>query len=283
MEHSTQTPDYSKETPVALPSVTATRKKITDRIIRDAIAVYHQAERGRAEAEAAFGEDPQLDPVMCIVIDRQLDAERTLVRAILGVGREKGVYRTEKKLWPPCGVRCDGRLYMVVSDPGLAAGMRIGETAEHNENVMVLSVIDLALVGDVGTLADVPVYHPDGARIWHLDDEMDDDQGEAVVEIVPQAPEAEADEDLDDDGPAPRPVAKRVPREEVPRPLLRQSMTIVPPWDNGSDATLEVIVLADGTHLDDVTAGRFDVPELGEAGWIRHSMKGLEVCVRVVG
>jgi hypothetical protein len=77
--------------------------------------------------------------------------------------------------------------------------------------------------------------------------------------------------------------ANRDPREEVPRPLLRQTMTIVPPWDNGSDATLEVIVLADGTHLDDVTAGRFDVAELDQAGWIMNSMKGLVCYMRVVG
>ena len=110
-------------------------------------------------------------------------------------------------------------------------------------------------------------------------DEADDqaeDLDESASRRTTKAPEP-------DDEPSPRRVATRAPREEVPRPLLRQTMTIVPPWDNGSDATLEVIVLADGTHLDDVTANRFDVPGLEEAGWIVNSMKGLEVFFRVVG
>ena len=42
-------------------------------------------------------------------------------------------------------------------------------------------------------------------------------------------------------------------------------------------------VLAEATSHDDVSARVGDVPELAEAGWSMISMKGLEVCVRVVG
>jgi hypothetical protein len=52
------------------------------------------------------------------------------------------------------------------------------------------------------------------------------------------------------------------PGDDVPRPLLRQSMTIVPPWDHGSDATLQVIVLADA----DDTANRFAPPSWPRPG-----------------
>ena len=47
--------------------------------------------------------------------------------------------------------------------------------------------------------------------------------------------------------------------------------------------TIQVLVLGGPGDDDEVTAGPHDLEELGEAGWIRHSIKGLEVCVRVAG
>jgi hypothetical protein len=278
-----------------LPSVSATRKAITDRIVRDAIAAYHQAERAKAEADANFGDAPELDPVMQVVINRFLDAERTLIRAVLSFKPEGGLkgqgYKPESSLWPARGVLCDGRYYMVSPDPDVSAGMKVGERSETNEQVMVLTVLPAADVDDVGTLADDPVYHPDGTRIWHINDATvfqdedleadDDDQAEAMVqERIPEPSKADEPEDPK---PAPRRGSIWGPGDDVPRPILRQTMTIVPPWDNGSDATLEVIVLAEPGSDDDVTANRFDVPELAEAGWITNHMKGLAVYLRVLG
>jgi hypothetical protein len=290
VEHSDRIGTYCKESsrgpenpPAPLPSVTATRKAITDRVVRSAIAVYHQAERAKAEAEASFGEDPQLDPVMCIVVDRFLDAQRTLIRAILGVGQEgKGIYRTEKKLWPACGVECDGRLYLVAPDPGMASGMRIGEAAEHNENVMVLSVIDQGDVEDVGTLADDPVYHPDGSRVWHIDDpgiDFEGDRGEAKVpERIPEASEAEADE------PAPPPRRQPVDLEPPPLALVRTTMTINSASEPGYLTSIDVVVYdqqLEGQAGSMVAEGR-SIAEIRQAGWHFHALGPMTIGFRTV-
>lgn len=87
----------------------------------------------------------------------------------------------------------------------------------------------------------------------------------------------------DSQAPAPQPVARRADR---PRPLLRQALTITPPWDTNAGpplpATVELIVLADGVHLDDVTATEADVPELADAGWSGHSAGPLSFFVRFI-
>ncbi len=50
-----------------------------------------------------------------------------------------------------------------------------------------------------------------------------------------------------------------VPIPRPPQPLLHTKLTINPPWDtlfgDPTPVTLEVVILADGTYKDDVTAG----------------------------
>lgn len=268
MVHSTQTPDYSKPAPKPLPSVDATRRAIVAEVMRDTVDAYERARQAQREAEARYGGDFPLDPMMQVISHRFLDAERTLIRAILSIKPEGGIQgagcQPETRLWTPRGVLYGGRYYVVSPDPDASAGMKVGEKSETGEEVMVLTSLD-----------------------------RDDMDCPAVLDLDPAevptaAPTpAEADEDLDDDDePAPKPSPPRQVwgrGDAVPRPLLRQTLTIVPPWDNGSDVTLQVIVLAEASHDDDVTARRKDVPELAEAGWSWHSMKALSVFTRVLG
>jgi hypothetical protein len=278
--------------------LSATRKAAIDAVIRRAIADYHRARAEVAEAEASFGEESSLDPMMCVVQDRANDAEATLVRAILGNGTGPGYGgRMEKRLWPSRGVRCDGRLYLVSPAEDNPGTLKEGESRKDGADAMLLTVIDQGDVEDVGTLAKDPVYHPDGSRIWHIDDEM---EGEAdqLVERIPQAVEIEADEDLGDDEPAEVPkglyrddeleVIDTRPGRPIPSgrrdrrkmPLARMVSTFVDPSDNWP-VCLEVIVLT-GAREDDHTASEADLPELQQPGWDDHKLGPLTLYTRVV-
>ena len=67
-----------------------------------------------------------------------------------------------------------------------------------------------------------------------------------------------------------------------PRPLMRQSLTLVPPWDPTGAVSIQVIIFA-ALGTDGETATAADLPELAEAGWIGRSVDDLEVRVRVLG
>lgn len=70
------------------------------------------------------------------------------------------------------------------------------------------------------------------------------------------------------------------------RPILRQSMTLNPPFEDGDHmpVTIEVVILSPVNHGkgDQFQAGELDVPELQEAGWMNHTISDLTVAVRII-
>lgn len=89
--------------------------------------------------------------------------------------------------------------------------------------------------------------------------------------------------------PDPRPEPARRPAAPIggrPRPLLRQSMTIVLPDDPDSAATLEVVALSPGCTFVDCPGADArslpDFPELEEAGWQGTSVGYLDIYWRLV-
>src|SRR5688572_3626360 len=83
MVHSTQTPDYSKANPAPLPSVSATRKAITDRVVRDAIDGYEEAKRRYDAYREASDDDGDLDKLNGLAFEHLEAARNNLVRALL--------------------------------------------------------------------------------------------------------------------------------------------------------------------------------------------------------
>lgn len=257
-----------------LPSISATRKVITDRVVRDAIALYHQAELAMAEAEAAFGDDDELEAVLSVVMDRRHDSQRTLIRAILNFSPDRGVYwagyKPEKKLWPARAVRCDGRLYRVAPAPDCDICLKVGEARHDGGDAMHLTVIDLAEVSDVGTLADDPVYHPDGSRIHHINDE---------TAFEPQA--LDQAEELDE---PPPPRRKPVRVERPPLPLVRTTMTVNSASEPGYLTSIDVVVYdqcLEGQAGSMVQEGQ-GVAEIRESGWSFHALGPMTIGFRTV-
>jgi hypothetical protein len=85
---------------------------------------------------------------------------------------------------------------------------------------------------------------------------------------------------------SPKPDPKTDPTLVVERklpflPLARSVMTFCPPWDP-FPVTIETIVLGDTGRDGENGPTREDLPELQQAGWIRHSLGPLEVCVRII-
>jgi hypothetical protein len=135
-------------------SVSATRRAIVRHVVRGAVDTYNEALRARAEAEAAFADDEECDPMMDVVNDRVEDARMTLLRAILSVSPE-GLPApgcgAEMRLGSPRGVSLDGRLYLVHPDPTEAEGMKLGDVigGSATRPVMVLTIVDRSAVEDM--------------------------------------------------------------------------------------------------------------------------------------
>jgi hypothetical protein len=78
----------------------------------------------------------------------------------------------------------------------------------------------------------------------------------------------------------PTPHATGVSRPRPAAPLFRTTFTVAHPED-GDIVSVQVIVLADGVE-EGTFAGESDLPELREAGWIRHSLNDFTVCLRTL-
>jgi hypothetical protein len=136
--------------------------------------------------------------------------------------------------------------------------------------------------------------------VRQLADQAEEDRlhAEMVAQrMAPAGPDDDQDDEaLEDDAPASSPpiaagypASRRVVawRDRGPQPLLRASLTLTAPWDTGwgepSPTTLEIIVLAESAHEDDVTARVADLPELNEGGWRGLSANGLDIHFRTIG
>jgi hypothetical protein len=155
---SRRTADPSEPSPP--PSIEATRKAIADAVIRESIALYHQARRARDRFDEVSGGDPALDNVSQVITDRLVDAENNLILAILVPGQGHGFLDPRCHLYPSRGVRCDGLLYLARpsgSDEDHADGGR-----------MELSIVDESRIAEAGTIADLEVYRPDWSPLEHV-------------------------------------------------------------------------------------------------------------------
>ncbi len=151
----------SKTKPTApRPTIQAARQAVIDEVIRESIALYHQAHRAMARMNEARADDRALDGVDQVVTHRFITAEGLLVDAIVAAYPP-----LEDGLYPSRAVRCDGRLYVVRPDTDDA--FVNGQGADDG---MHLTVIDEPHVADAGTTADLPVYQPDWTGVEHLED-----------------------------------------------------------------------------------------------------------------
>ncbi len=259
------------------PSIKATREAILDDLCRDAVRSYRETLRALADAQEQFGDDDELDSLMCVVQQRRDDAGRHLVRVILRAnGRDTDFsFGLEQYHWAGCGIRLGGDLYLAVPDPEVAEWVEVGKRDEKGRAVMKLLVIESASIADVGGLVS------DGRRVFAVGDMRDlDPAGPAEAPRAPTVDPGDRDE--------PAEASDMRPGQPVPRgafggrkmPLARLTSTFVHPSDNWP-VTLEAIVLAgacDGDH----TAARADLPELQLAGWEDHEFGPLTLFVRVV-
>lgn len=173
MKTSPPAADHSRKSRTS-PAAARRRQEVIDAVIRESIALYHQAQRAYARLAAAVESmpgDPALDNLLDVVTVRRCDAEDDLIRAILAPVRPPGRLRPEEHIYPPRGVRCDGRLYLVRPDVDDSCDL---EPRGSGDRAMLLTVVDLARVADAGTIADEPVYRPDGSGLEHVDgDDLD--------------------------------------------------------------------------------------------------------------
>jgi hypothetical protein len=153
-------------------SAEAARRAVIDEVIRESIALYHQAQRALARFEEASAGDRDLDDVQEVVVQRLGDAETNLIRAILAPSRRRGDVRPETHLYPPRGVRCDGLLYLVrpLSDDSCDLAAGDADPAAGERERMFLTVVDEDHVADVGTIVGRPVYEPDPSPLEPVED-----------------------------------------------------------------------------------------------------------------
>lgn len=241
-----------------VPSMPAARKALIDHVVRDAIDAFEDARRRHSEYGDAIDLDGELEAFEFLREERLRDARDHLVRVLLA-RMEPGDYGKAKTLefrvHKTTGVVAGSRFYLasVIHE---YSDCPVGDDPAHcGEPIMKL------VHGDLADLAAAEVTDPGAVEV------LDRDEPASVTdpELIRTA------------GEECRGAARRRPGDHGggrPLPLLRQVMTLCGPWDP-SPATVEVIALADGVHLDDVTATEEDLPELSAAGW--HCLAGTPI------
>lgn len=142
------------------PTIQAARQAVIDEVIREHIALYHQAHRALTRMNEAHAGDRALAGIDQVVTERFGRTEQLLIDAIV-----TAYPRREDGLRPSRAVRCDGRLYVVRPDTDDAFNCGDGP-----DDAMYLTVIDEVHVADAGTIADLPVYRPDWTGVEHVED-----------------------------------------------------------------------------------------------------------------
>src|SRR5206468_33476 len=141
-------------------------------------------------------------------------------------------FDAEKRHYPATSVVVGGVVYLVRPDPD-DTGTPIGEKPARPRGGNAMELVEVAL-GDAIDLDGAEPAGDQGAG----DRGADEEPAPAVDEPLPNPSKVRPDP-VDDAPPAPpRPAARRpgpveaiAPDRRPPLPMLRQSMTIVPPWD----------------------------------------------------